>query len=297
VYHKKTEFMKKLNLLVVISLLFYSQVFSQTYSEDFQNFIYKNKTEYKIIVKNINGKEKVFVKIIKQKNEESVIQKTIELKNATETDLTFFGNYIDKERKFILIISRDIFYILNLYNNRLLGPFKPTFSGIGQDAQSGMLSNVKIIKGGKYIIGYCVDSGSFLFDLTYLYQTGEVISANVPYCNENHIYILPEIKNKQKSFGLYVSTENWDVSPKVIFRNKVIEYDDYSNIKFTTELEIEEKLMNQSQIDRKFTILKEKSEGSFKYLVIDNNTGEFVNLSDKIKEANKIELIKYLNNL
>lgn len=286
--------MIKSAFITIVLTLFSLFSFSQDYSEDNKKFVYQNRRTFEIINKEVNNELKTFVKISEEHEVGMIVQETEFNTGIQDVDL-YFGNFIDKKRKFILINTRYYFYILNLYNNKLLGPYKPNFWGIGQDAQSGMLTDIKIILDGRFLIGYCVDSGTFLFDLTNLYKPHEVFSANVPYCHENHVYILQQSDNKQKSFGLYVSTKDRQVDSKIIFNNKTVKYDDYSDIKQTSEIEFEKMILGCSLLDSQYTILKEiLPNNDYKYIVIYNYTGQIINLPVDIEKSDKLEVKKYL---
>ena len=241
------------------------------------------------------------LEISKEKNGEKIRTNLILfIKDTHDADLYYFGDFIDKERKFVIIAGPNNFRILNLYNNKIIGAFKPKFFGVGADAQSGMLSDLKIIMDGRFIIGYCVDSGTFLFDLTNLYKPKEIFSVNIPYTYKNHFYILPNANDKQLFFGLYVSEENWKVNSKIIFTNKKVEgFNDYSELKQASEIEIEEKLLsNFSEIDSQYVIFKEiLTENDYRYLVFDVYNVKFINLPTKLEKSNPLEIKEYLKNI
>ena len=287
-------------LFVMFNILT-SLSFSQTFSKDNRSFVYQNRITYQIktVESSESSESKTFLKILKKAQGEFVELKTTEISSKIQDiDLITFGAFINKKRKFILINSRYSFYILNFYNNKLLGPYSPKFWGVGQDAQSGMISDLKIIMQGRFLIGYCVDSGTFLYDLTDLYKPFDAGSANIPYYHENHVYILNRADNKQKQFALFVSTNNWKVNSKLIFNNKSISLEDYSYINNFSELEIEKKLTNYSTFEHKYTILKEiLTDNNYRYLVIDNDNGDLINIPAKIRKSDKTKLKKYLEKL
>jgi len=270
-------------ILILFSVTFFSFLsYSQDYSEDNKKFVYQNKITYEISSTGINNDLKPTLKITEICNEKEFVRKLTIFNVFTDRENTYYENaedlyfsdFIDKERKYIIIASRYNFRILNLYNNKIINPFSPKFYGMGQDAQSGMLSGLKIIMGGRFIIGYCVDSGTFLCDLTDLYHPQDAVSANNPYYHQNHLYILSDLKNKEKSFGLFVLTENWKADAKIIFTNKTVEHDYYSDSEQLSEEEIEKKLMYYSSAESKYTILKEiLPKNNFKFIIIDNDTG------------------------
>jgi len=286
--------MTKYIFLIIIILP--SFCFSQSYSNDNKKFTYQNKI-YEVLTINLNNIQVPVLKITMQNS--TISEKIIPLTNITQdADLIYFSEFIDKTRKYIIIANRYSFQILNLYNDKVVGSFSPKFHGVGQDAQSGMISGLKIIMNGRFIIGYCVDSGVFLCDLTDLYQPKNVLSANNPYFHQNNVYILEDLDNPNKLFGLFVSTENWEADAKIIFTNKTIEFDDFSSFYQYSEVEIEDKMINYSLVDSKYTIIKEILPNSnYKFIVIDNDTGKFIILPNNIGKSSKQEVINYLNKL
>ena len=139
--------MIRLTVLFVVFNILNSLSFSQTYSKDNKTFVYQNRITYQIktVESSDSSESKTFLKISKKVPGGFLELKTIEISSKVQdVDLITFGDFIDKKRKFILINSRNSFYILNFYNNKLLGPYSPKFWGVGQDAQSGMISDLKI---------------------------------------------------------------------------------------------------------------------------------------------------------
>ena len=293
-------------ILILFFVAFFSFLcFSQDYSEDNKKFVYRNRTTYKIGSFEMNNVLTPTLSTTITRNGRQVINKYtifnvfIEGKNKSKevSEELYFGDFINKKRKYIIMASRNKIRILNFYNNKTI-PFSPKFYGTGQDAQSGMLSGLKIIMNGRFVVGYCVDSGTFLCDLTDLYHPKDGIPANNPYFHQNHLYILQDLGNTGKSLGLFVSAENWKADAKIIFTNKIIEYDDYSGFEKLSEEEIEGKVANHSLVDSKYTILKEiLPKNDFKFIVIDNDTGKFVFLPTKIEKSSKLEVKKYLKKL
>jgi hypothetical protein len=142
---------------------------------------YLNKSKSYQIVEDSVDLTKVHIHVSKLINNEYVIQKSIPLiLDNHGGDLVSFGAYICETRRFILINAKYSIYLLNLYNNKIIGPISSKFYGEGADAQSGMLTGLKIIYDGRFITGYSVDNGAFLIDLTNLNQPKESRSAMMP---------------------------------------------------------------------------------------------------------------------
>jgi len=292
--------MKKLILIFCCFLIFTFKSNAQSYSEDNKKFIFRN-TAYEIKTIDVEDQlgSKAIINIFKCKNEENNLYKSIEIPNTRyDADMIFFGNYIDKEKKYILILDRYSFYILNLYNNKLLGPFSPKFYGIGQDAQSGMITDLHIIYDGRFIAGYCVDDGCFLFDLTNLYMAKEVIPATNPLCSANRVYILKQLDNKENQFGILLTSESWKTSTQFLFKDKVIETKSHSYLFNLTEEEKEVYVSDFPYSYQKYTVLKELlPENDFQFLVFDNHTGKLINLPDSFKKSSEKKINEYLKSM
>ncbi len=168
---------------------------------------------------------------------------------------------------------------------------------MGSDSQSSMLSNVSVILDGRCVIGYCVDSGCFLYDLSNIYSPKEIQPANNPIYHENRVILLPQFKNKGKFTAIFLYTESWNADYKIIFINKTVEQEDFSYLTNLSEEQIEELAINEYPVTASYTILKETElDNKSKYIVIENDTGKIISLPAKI-EINRQEIIKYLENL
>jgi hypothetical protein len=289
----------KLILLIICSFLILIAS-SQSYSEDNRKFVLGNKTyELKTIETEGTYAFKSRIDIFTFKNGEKTLMQSIDIPDTNyDADLISFGEYVNKEKKYILLRDRYTFYLLNLYNDRLLGPFAPRFYGIGQDAQSGMITDLQIIYNGRFLIGYCVDSGCFLYDLTHLYQMEEVIPATFSLYSENRIYVLDQNDQEKNQFALFLKQENWECNYTFLFKNKKIEL--ITQPKINNYEDIEEKLneLDYPNADYSYTILKEiLPENKFINLVYENVSGKKVILPDSLKNAKEKDIKVYLNKL
>ncbi|MBN2894175.1 MAG: hypothetical protein JXL97_20055 [Bacteroidales bacterium] len=282
--------MKKI-LLILLLLPFI--VFSQKYSNNNRTFEFKG-VEYQIeseeVDENLNASNYV---VIKNPNKTETKIK-LNFKNE-EYDMISFGEYINDVRKFVIIQARYSFVILNLYNNKIIGPFSPVFYGIGQDAQSGMLSGMQIIFDGRFIIGYCVDSGAFLFDLTDLYNPKEEYPASVPYNNVNRVFILPHLEQKDKSFGLFISVDSWEVTYKYLFVEKDVAINFFYDIDPYNEEQFEKYYGNSPEIQ--YTIIEEYILDEIDFIVVNNYSGEIIAIPEKQIISEREDLLEYLKNL
>ncbi len=268
-------------VLFLISILsFPISLFSQN---DNTNFLF-NGFDYRIISQIDTNSTNYFLTITKNKIEVNKIKLNF-ASNSFEPPV--FGNYINKSRKFIIIQSKYSFFILNLYNNKLSKLYQPHFYRMAQDAQSAMLSDLSIILNGRAIIGYCVDSGVFLFDFTNLYNGLELKPTNNPLFSKNRVFLMKDFENQNKSIAVFVFLENWEVDYKILFKNKTIEWYKYN------KKSNKQKYFNK--IEGKFTILKEiLTAKNFKFIVIDNSNGKFVDIPYKIENSTIQNVKNYL---
>lgn len=263
----------------------------QSYSYEYKTFNYGRNTKFEVFETDNNTMYgKTFLRIIKN----GTVFNEVELDFVNEeTDMIYFDKYIDEAKKYVIIKGRYSFMLLNLYNFRLSKTYSTTFYGIGQDAQSGMITGLKIIYNGRFIIGYCVDSGVFLFELFDFYNGFEVYSANNPLVSVNKIFILDDFANIGKKFGLFVSADGWEVDYKILFNHKIIEFDAF-NFTDIEQDSIENIIKNTTIAETNYTILKEiLPNNDFNFLVYDNNDGNLLCLPNIYKNADKQQIINY----
>lgn len=271
--------------------------FSQQYSEDRRTFYLNENKSYRLVEDSADLK-KVHIEIAKRVNGEFVVKKSIGLNIGSQNaDLVSFGTYIYNTRRFLLISARYSFFIINMYNDKIIGPVGSKFYGIADDSQSGMLSGLKIIYDGRFIIGYNVDNGAFLIDLTNLYRPKERRSATNPYASQNRIFVLENLDKPGKHFGLLVTEEGWSVDSKLLFTNKEIESIEHP----LYNSEIDEQTLidtNFDLVDYYYTILKEKNTGElFQFIVYENATGNQIKLPTSIDKTNINEVNTYLKGI
>lgn len=273
--------------------------YSQSYSEDNRKFVLGNKTyELKTIETEGTYAFKSRIDIFSFKNDEKTLIQSIHIPDTKyDADLISFGEYVNKEKKYILLRDRYSFYLLNLYNNRLLGPFAPRFYGIGQDAQSAMITDLKIIYKGRFLIGYSVDNGCFLYDLTHLYQMKEIVPATFPLYSENRIYIAEHLDQKGTQFALFLSQENWECNYALLCTYKKLEQPEHPEIEYNEDIEEQISKSDFPNAEYQYTILKEiLPDNTFQFLVYDNYTGKKVQIPDSVQLNNKSSILKFLEN-
>jgi len=285
--------MKKI-CFIVTGILLIMKIHAQHYSEDLKTFTFKN-TAYEIVVAEDEGQYgyKAFLNIYNIKYGHNKLIKTTEILDTTyDADLITFGEYVNEEKRYVLIQHRYCFYILNLYKNVLLGPYYPNFYGIGEDAQSGMAVGLKIIFDGRFIMGYCVDSGCFLYDLSDIYIPKEVIPVTNPLYSENRVYVLKQYDNKGKQFGIHLKCEGWNCTETFLFKDKVIKTTRNAD-KIKPE-EIPEPEFPYAEYN--YTILKELlSDNKYNFFVYDNYTGKEVDLPESLTDSNEQKIKRFLN--
>ncbi|MBN2662539.1 MAG: hypothetical protein JXR68_02715 [Bacteroidales bacterium] len=284
--------LKYVFLLLVLQTGFHN-LYSQSYSVDYKSFTYKGANKFEIFSKDNNTTNQTLLRVSK----DGIIIKEVKLDFVNEEpDMIYFDKYIDELKKYVIIKGRYSFILLNLYNFQLSKTYSATFYGIGQDAQSRMISGLKIIFNGRFVIGYCVDSGVFLYDFSDFYNGFEVFSANNPLVSANKIFVLNDFSNIGKKFGLFVYADGWEVDYKYLFKNKNIEYETFNYIGKNQD-NIENIIENSTFADANYTILKEiLPNNEFNFLVYDNYYGKLLNLPNIYKHADKQQIINYLNN-
>lgn len=276
-------------------LFFTLSLSAKEYSEDNKMFIFNSKTYEIISVFDDSLQRTINYVQVKKGNEVKEIR--IIFPN-NDFDLISFGASVNSQRKFVIIQSRYSFSLLNLYNNKIVGPFSPKFYGVGQDAQSGMISGLKIILDGRAIIGYCVDGGAFMYDFTDFYNGKELTPASFPFATNNRIFIMSNLSSENKFFGLFVCEDSWQVSYNYLFVSKNVEWKDYSYLEKLSELEVEDLIIGEKSVEYRYTIINEFAENEkFQYLVYENYTGKKIILPQKNKKGTIDELKKYLSSL
>lgn len=291
-----TSNMVDLKLVFIIPLIILSTCkgFSQQYSEDRKTFFLNENKSY-MLVEDTADLTKVHIHVSNKVNNEFIVQKSIELNIASQNaDFVSFGPFIYKTRRFILIYARYSFFIINLYNDKIIGPVGSRFYGVRDDSQSGMLSGLKIIFDGRFIIGYSVDNGAFLIDLTNLYQPTESRTATNPFASENRVFIIDSFEKPGRHFGILVTAKDWEAEYKLLFTNKKIE--DFEHPLLNREINDRTLLdTNFDLIDYYYTILKEKiSDVTYQYIIYENSTGNQIELPASIDKSDKTQVIKYL---
>lgn len=288
--------MLKLQILSISILIINSfNLFSQKYDNDNLTFYYGDNIKLNLVVYDNSNDDKMYLQITNNKD----TIKNVKLSFGNEDPyMIFFGENIIDAKKYIIIKARYSFMLLNLYNYKLSGLYSPLFTGLGSDAQSGMLVGIQAIYNGRFIIGYCVDSGAFLYDFSDFYNGKEVYSVSNPLVSQNRIIILDDFANPDKQFGIFLNANNsWEVSDSLLFFDKKIENKAFDYSKYNYD-DIENELQDFSIVEYNYTILKElNSDNTFTNIVFENYSGKKLNLPDAMKIADKNSLIKYLENI
>jgi hypothetical protein len=275
-------------------------VHGQTYGSNYKSFQYGN-FFYEIKIKPDtagNSKKTYILQVNKGDSAKHTLQKEIQLNIPNKSlDFVTFGAYINKKRKFILIKGSNHFALLNLYNHQLSGFYKPVFHGTAQDAQSRMLSGLKIILNGRAVIGYCVDSGVFMYDFTNFYRGKELSPVSNPLSANNKVYILKHLPEKNESFGIFLSSQNWETNYRFLFFNKTVDYKSHPPYNQNMRFEEKEKYMTNNQTETKYTLIKELlPHNAPRWIIIENHTGEIIQLPKYIESAERDMVLTYLSN-
>jgi hypothetical protein len=97
--------------------------------------------------------------------------------NDVDIDLSQFGLKYLNDRKFIIIgVGRYCFTILNLINDKIIGPLSPKVEGKRGDSQDGSVYINMVFNNGQYLIGYSYGMGLFCYNLMDLYNPIQVES-------------------------------------------------------------------------------------------------------------------------
>jgi hypothetical protein len=95
--------------------------------------------------------------------------------NDVDIDLSWFQIHHLSQRKFLVFtVGRYRFYILNLANNKVIGPIKPKVEGEASDSQDGTIHFTEVFNDGQYLVGYANNMGMFCYNLKDLYDPIQV---------------------------------------------------------------------------------------------------------------------------
>jgi len=206
---------------------------------------------------------------------------------------TIAGNYAINTKKFIIIKGISTFWVFNIRNKVLTGPFKPHFWGIGADSQSGMLADIQISECGNYLYGITIDNGGFLYDICETDNAVEKLSANLPFLSEGRFY---ELKNcaGNNYRGIYITNEDNFAYMDVLIKDKKIKPINNTKILSYTEDQFEEVVMNVTMAESRYVISEEIVDNKVSFIVIDIFTGNVINLPAETTYESKESIIKYL---
>ena len=191
--------------------------------------------------------EEIQLKLVIEREREGTIQK-LKLYSNTNGDLIkeyeldksselfYPDKYYLGERKFIIVAGRYRFYILNLTNNRLIGPLSHAYRGESQDAISGNLGDFQIIDNGQYVLYGVADFGVFCLNLKDLYNPKDVaciydttrLSGNYMFIDHRYdnlfnIILANYIINQPNIFDR-------EIEPKMLFKGLELEPNDNSTL-------------------------------------------------------------------
>ncbi len=179
------------------------------------------------------------------KNNSGEILKTITIDK--ELDPYHFKDFYQGQRNFAIIGGRYKFYIVNVSNNKLIGPFSACCRVEAEDAQTGVLYAYKIINDGQYLLVNALDNGLTCFNLLDLYNPKEVdfFKLDSIYSKGNYVFI---DKRKENIFnGISAECGNYkkEIDYKVLFHGYRFEIDSNEKLKYVIS---DKKLLTLKQI-------------------------------------------------
>jgi len=206
---------------------------------------------------------------------------------------TIADNYAKNTKKFIIIKGMSTFWVFDIRNKLLKGPFKPHFWGIGADSQSGTINDIKISEDGNYIYGITVDNGGFLYDICETDNIVEKLSANLPFLSEARFYELQNCSDNNYR-GVYIASAENLAYMVVLMKDKKLKSINNTKILSYTDDDFEEVVMNISMTESRYVISEEIIDNKVNFIVIDIFTGNVINLPAETTFESKESIIKYL---
>lgn len=204
-------------------------------------------------VKESMAKSKPVNMVIRLLDNEGTITQDIEIDyNDIDIDLSGFRIHYLGQRKFLVFtLGRYRFCILNLSNNRIIGPLAPRIEGAASDSQDGTLSFTEVFHNGQYLIGYAHNFGMFCYNLMDLYNPVFVnhICTENQHLHKNYFHLDKRRDNIYN--GLFINNHSHGTydSASFIFQGKMLELSDDGSPKWsvfrTRFIQLQEILANQ----------------------------------------------------
>ena len=179
------------------------------------------------------------------KNSTGDVIKTISIDK--EYDPYHFKDFYQGQRNFAIIGGRYKFYIVNVSNNKLIGPFSACCRIEAEDAQTGVLYAYKIIKDGQYLLVNALDNGLTCFSLLDLYNPKEVdfFKFDSIYFKGNYVFIDKRKENIFNGISAECGNYNKEIDYKVLFHGCRFEIDSSEKLKYMIS---DKKLLTLKQI-------------------------------------------------
>jgi hypothetical protein len=200
--------------------------------------------------------------------------------NDIDIDLSGFGLTYLGNRKFLIIdVGRYSFLILNLTNDKLIGPLKPSVEGKRGDTQDGSLSINVVFNEGQYLIGYSYGMGLFCYNLMDLYNPIQIESFYMEKSNISGNYFFLDKRKDNTYNGIFAEMPRINTVDSVHFL--------FQGIKFETD---SNKIITRRIVDNRYLILSEKNEtGDNSPIIIDYKIGKVINSEDSEKMLNELK--------
>lgn len=283
---------KKRHIFYILFICITQAVFAQDISEDGLTFKYHTfRYEIKADKANSGKKTEFYLEIT------NLLTHTLSKQALSSNgyDSPRFGAFINDTKKYILIQSRYTFALLNLYTHQVSNAYRPRFRGLGQDAQSGMLTGLKIQMNGRIITGYCVDSGPFLFDFINSYAGKEVTPAGLMNPENKQLFLLAHPADNETYTGILLQSESWECKSKIVFRLENI-----SAVDSPKAVGNEDELLAipNYEIRMRYTLLEQSTEDeTHTYFVYDLRNEQLIRLPKTVSRSGKKGIYRYLRNI
>ncbi|MCB0704269.1 MAG: hypothetical protein KDC34_03130 [Saprospiraceae bacterium] len=172
----------------------------------------------------------------------------------------------------------DQIFFYDMQHEELLGPISPVFKNPRNmvDAQSGMIQHMELWE--HYLIGYCQDQGTFVFDLSYPTAPSSVLPMaeyKQDAGNFAQLFLIPTVPAGHYQLLL----------PKKLDGNGLV-----ANPLLKMPLPLKTEITEGAQ-NNQYIILREKDN---KAIAIDMKAGSLVELSNELSSATNAQILDFL---
>jgi hypothetical protein len=207
----------------------------------------------------------------------------------------FGDDYDTYSRKFVLVRGKYCFYVYDLRQRNLHGPYNPFFWGTGQSDNKGEIMSLKISKDGNAVYGLSYENGCFYYDISELRASAELIPSNMPFFGSNRVYLLPSENDEKRFDVLYVYEEQGELLTKKIFNDLNLNTKDRSYLLDLDERKKEEMIMAATLEENRYTVLEEVTESGTRFRVVDVFIGRAVELPENRNFQTRQEVYDFLS--